>query len=311
MTTYRLGLLAGVFACTISTAASAHVTLETPSTAQKTTYKGVLRVPHGCDGKPTNTLRISIPGGVVAVKPMPKAGWTLSTTIASYRKAHDYFGKPVTAGVTEIVWSGGSLLDDHYDEFVFRAYVTDGVAAGSVLPFPVVQECGTVTERWTELAAEGQDGHALKNPAPTLKIAAAPRYTVGALVIEAPWSRATPPGARVAGGYVTIRNTGTTSDRLIGGSAVVARGFEVHEMSDEGGVMKMRQLGSGLEIGPGQTVTLKPGGLHLMLMDLKRPLVANETVSGTLIFQTAGSVTIEYRVAPIGAQSGGGGHQHH
>ena len=77
-------------------------------------------------------------------------------------------------------------------------------------------------------------------------------------------------GAQVAGGYLKITNNGNEADRLIGGSAASPARFEVHEMAMESGVMKMRQV-NGLEIKPGETVELKPGGMHVMFMDLKQP----------------------------------------
>ncbi len=139
---------------------------------------------------------------------------------------------------------------------------------------------------------------------------ASPTYSIGALVIEAPWARATPGGAKVAGGYVKITNTGKEPDRLIGGSLPIAAEVEVHEMAMSNNVMRMRRLADGLEIKPGQTVELKPGGYHLMFMGLSSGLKAGQPVKGTLVFQKAGAVEVEYRVAPIGAQSGGG-HVHH
>jgi hypothetical protein len=133
-------------------------------------------------------------------------------------------------------------------------------------------------------------------------------YKAGPLVIEAPWARATPAGARVAGGYLKITNTGQQPDRLIGGSLPAATGVEVHEMSMSNGIMKMRKL-DGLEIKPGKSVELKPGGYHLMFTGLREGLKEKQTIKGTLVFEKAGSVEVEYRVAPIGAQSGG--HVHH
>ena len=91
----------------------------------------------------------------------------------------------------------------------------------------------------------------------------------GDLVISQAWSRATPGGAKVAGGYLNIENKGAAADRLIGGSADVAGKFEVHEMAVKDGVMTMRPLDKGLVIEPGKTVKLAPGGYHVMLMDLK------------------------------------------
>lgn len=134
----------------------------------------------------------------------------------------------------------------------------------------------------------------------------ASRTRVGALLIEAPWTRATPAGAKVAGGYMRITNTGPEPDRLVGGSFPLAGRFEVHEMAVANGVMTMRELASGLEIAPGQTVELKPGGHHVMFMDLREPVRAGAPLRGTLVFARAGAVEIEYQVAPVGARAPGG-----
>jgi copper(I)-binding protein len=128
-------------------------------------------------------------------------------------------------------------------------------------------------------------------------------YRAGSIAIEAPWSRATPGGAKVAGGYMKITNTGNAPDRLVGGSVPVAGGFEIHEMSMTDGIMKMRELARGLEIAPGATVELKPGGYHVMFVGLKSGLAQGQTVKGTLVFEKAGTIAIEYQVAPIGASS--------
>jgi copper(I)-binding protein len=136
------------------------------------------------------------------------------------------------------------------------------------------------------------------------EIVADKTYKVGALVIAAPWTRATPGGAQVGGAYLKITNTGTDTDRLIGGSLPTAAAVEVHEMSMTDGVMKMRKLDKGLEIAPGKTVELKPGGYHIMFTGLREGLKQGQPVKGTLVFEKAGTVEVEYRVAPIGAQSG-------
>lgn len=138
---------------------------------------------------------------------------------------------------------------------------------------------------------------AAQSPAATEAVA-----KVGDLVIEAPWTRATPGGAKVAGGYLKITNKGTAPDRLVGGSLPVAGAVEVHEMSMANNVMNMRRVDA-LEIKPGASVELKPGGFHLMFMDLKEGLKAGQTLKGTLVFEKAGSVEIEYLVAPLGAAS--------
>ncbi|MBX6425887.1 MAG: copper chaperone PCu(A)C [Variibacter sp.] len=132
--------------------------------------------------------------------------------------------------------------------------------------------------------------------------AMAQQFRLGPLVIDQPWTRATPHGATIAGGYLTITNTGSTPDRLVGGSLTNAGGFEIHEMKVEDGVMKMRALPNGLEIKPGETVAFKPGGFHLMFTELKQPLKQGEVLRGRLTFEKAGTVDVEYKVEPIGAQ---------
>jgi periplasmic copper chaperone A len=148
-----------------------------------------------------------------------------------------------------------------------------------------------------------------------LLLAAAPAvaqqtFQSGSLVIEAPWSRATPGGAKVGGGYMRIVNRGGEPDRLTGGTTAVAGGFEIHETSTVDGVARMRPVEGGLVIPPGGAVELKPGGLHVMLVDLKRPLKQGETIVGTLVFEKAGSVPVTYQVGGVGAQSAGA-HRHH
>jgi copper(I)-binding protein len=192
---------------------------------------------------------------------------------------------------------------------------------GTTVYFPVTQECEKGAHRWVEIPAAGQDTHTLKSPAPGVRLtaaaaksAAAPSYKIGALVLEAPWIRATPGGAQVAGGYVKISNTGTEPDRLVGGTFPLAAAVEVHEMGMTDGVMKMRSLPNGLEIKPGASVDLKPGGYHLMFQKLQSPLKEGQAIKGTLVFEKAGPVEVEYKVMPIGSSGGGvggGGHSHH
>lgn len=142
-------------------------------------------------------------------------------------------------------------------------------------------------------------------------IAAAETYSTGGLQIGNPWARATPKGSTVTAGYLTITNKGPEADRLIGGSAAAASRFEVHDTVTEKGVARMRQVTS-LEIKPGQTIELKPGGMHVMLMGLKQPLSKGQTVKGTLVFEKAGTIAVEFTVQAIGAPAGGqGGHKHH
>ena len=130
----------------------------------------------------------------------------------------------------------------------------------------------------------------------------------GDLVITQAWSRATPVGAKVAGGYLTIENKGSSADRLVGGSGDVAGRVELHEMAMDNGVMKMRPLDKGLDIEPGKTVKLAPGGLHLMLLDLKTQFKQGDKVPVTLEFEKAGKVQLVLDVQGVGAQAPGGDH---
>ena len=123
----------------------------------------------------------------------------------------------------------------------------------------------------------------------------------GDLVITQAWTRATPGGAKVGGGYLTIENKGTAPDRLLRGSADVASRIEVHEMAMNNGVMTMRPLDAGVLIEPGKTVKLAPGGLHLMLLDLKGSLKQGDKLPVTLEFEKAGKVSIVLDVGGIGA----------
>jgi hypothetical protein len=129
----------------------------------------------------------------------------------------------------------------------------------------------------------------------------------GDLIISQAWSRATPGGAKVAGGFLTIENKGTAPDKLVAVSAEIAGKAEVHEMAMDNGVMKMRPLDKGLVIEPGKTVKLAPGGYHLMLQDLKGPFKEGEKVPVTLEFEKAGKVVVSLDVQGVGAQAPGGG----
>jgi periplasmic copper chaperone A len=135
--------------------------------------------------------------------------------------------------------------------------------------------------------------------------ACAEEVKAGDLVITQAWSRATPNGAKIGSGYLTIENKGSAADRLIGGSADAAGKVEVHEMATKNGVMTMRPLDNGLTIDPGKTVKLAPGGYHLMIFDLKSPLKQGDKLPVTLEFEKAGKVKLSFDVQGIGAQGPG------
>jgi len=313
----RHALAAGLLlAASAASPALAHVTLERGETAPGS-YKAVLRVPHGCGTQATTGLSVTIPEGVHSVKPQPKPGWSLATTVRPYQRAYVNHGREVREGVTAISWSGGSLPNEHYDEFVFVGQVDASLAAAGQIYFPVVQTCANGENRWTEIPAAGSRAR-LESPAPVLRVAAAgaPAHAAatvraGTLTIAQPWTRATPGGARVAGGYLTVTNTGNAPDRLVGGSAAFAERVEIHEMATQNGVMTMRALGNGLAIAPGQTVELKPGGLHVMFMGLRTQLTEGQSVKVTLEFEKAGKVEVDLAVGGIGARSAPAGEHHH
>lgn len=136
----------------------------------------------------------------------------------------------------------------------------------------------------------------------TVPAAAHDTFTAGDLEISGGFTRATLPNAPVGGGYITITNTGTEDDTLIAASSPVAEEVQLHEMKMEGDVMKMAELPGGIPVPAGETVTLAPGGLHLMMMGLREPLVENESVPVTLTFAKAGTVEIVLLVASPNAK---------
>jgi copper(I)-binding protein/uncharacterized protein YcnI len=319
-------LLAALGLLSFAGVAGAHVTLDQAEVAAGATTKITLRIPHGCEGQATHTVTLQVPEGFYAAKPMPKAGWVLETVTGPYATPFDTHGTAMTEGVRKIIWSQGNLDDAWYDEFTLRGTVGPDVAPGTVLHFPAVQTCATATAEWTDVSGNA----ASETPAPGLTVTAGPAgsghghahgtghgamqradsaITLGALALTGPFSRATPPNAPVAGGFLTIANTGAEDDRLTGAASEAAGRMEIHEMIMEGDVMKMRALEDGLPLPAGQTVELKPGGFHLMFMDLKQPLVEGETVEVTLTFEKAGQITVPLA---IGARNAGaalhGGH---
>ncbi|HWV20988.1 MAG TPA: DUF1775 domain-containing protein [Devosia sp.] len=148
-----------------ATPAFAHATLETQQAKIGSTYKAVLRIPHGCGTEATNVVRVQIPEGFYNVKPMPKAGWTLETVTGPYAHSYDNHGTALTEGVKEIVWKDGNLPNEWYDEFVFR-----GTFAGTLEPgkfyFPAIQECAGGEEAWIDVSGEEN----AEMPAPSVEL---------------------------------------------------------------------------------------------------------------------------------------------
>ena len=168
---FRELALGAAGAVAVACTASAHITLETREAPVGAPYKAVLRVPHGCDGAATTALRVRIPEGMIAVKPMPKPGWKIDTVSGKYPKTYTFFhGAKLSEGVTEVSFSGGSLPDAYYDEFVVTGFIAGDLEPGTMLYFPVVQECEKGVHHWIEIPAAGKSPGDYPEPAPGLKL---------------------------------------------------------------------------------------------------------------------------------------------
>lgn len=339
---YKTILMAGVLAG-LGSSALAHATLEQSQAIAGKTTKITLRVPHGCDGQATHTVRVALPDGFYAAKPMPKAGWSLKTETGAYAQPYNNHGTVMTEGLRSVQWRDGHLEDGWYDEFILRGVVGPEVEAGSVLYFKAVQDCADGSVDWTDTSGS----HDVPNPAPGLVVVAGESHqshsghssghgsghdsdhgdaghkdghdhnheaartvTVGALEIKGGFARATLPNQPVGGGFFTVTNTGEADDRLLSVATDVSPRGEIHEMSMDDSVMKMRKLEDGLVIAAGETVVLKPGGYHLMFMELTQPLVKGEVLPVTLTFETAGAVVVPLAIKAPNAR-GSDNHSSH
>jgi len=300
----------------------AHVSLLQKEAAPGS-YKAVFAVPHGCDGEPTTAFRVSLPEGFIGAKPMPKPGWTIEIEEGDYAETYRLHGEEVSSGPLSVTWSGGSLADSHYDEFTVRGTLA-GVEEGERLYFKAVQTCSSGKEEaWDQEAPAGEDAHALDNPAPFVTIVAehtahhdhaaadeAGADTAGDVSVSSAWARAMLPGQSTGGGYMTIRNEGQEPDALLSVSSPVAGKVEIHSMEMKDDVMVMRPLEDGLEIPAGGSVTLEPGGLHLMFMQVETPFAEGAEVPVTLEFEKAGRVEVVLPVRSARAGRGQDAHQH-
>jgi uncharacterized protein YcnI len=168
MTRFSCAATVAAASFTMTSPAFAHVELANDKAPAGSAYKAVLMVPHGCAGSATIDLRVQIPDGVIAVKPMPKPGWRITTVVTKLSQPIEVEGDKITEGVREIEWSGGSLPDNFYDEFVFVAQLPN--RPGAMLYFPTVQRCAKGVNRWIDIPAGGQNAEDLKGPAPSLTL---------------------------------------------------------------------------------------------------------------------------------------------
>lgn len=165
------GLAAFLFLTSFALPAGAHVTVQ-PNTARAGSYARVMiRIPHGCDGAATVSVRVRIPNGVLSVKPQPKPGWRVEIIKRKLRKPVEAgHGHAITETVGEVVWRGGPLLDAHFDDFGLSFKLPD--AEGTTLYFKTVQECERGVARWVQIPRFRQSWDSLHRPAPFLKLRA-------------------------------------------------------------------------------------------------------------------------------------------
>lgn len=200
----------------------------------------------------------------------------------------------------------------------FRMALRDEFGLGMKLPsepgtlyFPTVQECEKGESRWVEIPATGQRWGALKAPAPFVRIAESRSAAIPpALTIVDAWARASAGRIRSGAAYLTIANTKVEPDRLLSVATPAAARAELHATVKDGEIMRMRPVGA-IAVEPGSRIELRPGGLHLMLLDLTKPLVEGERFPLTLTFEKAGAITTEIVVRGPGATSGGASEHHH
>lgn len=159
-------------------------------------------------------------------------------------------------------------------------------------------------------------GNMMKHYAIVLALVAAPvfahGFSAGKLDIAHPWTRETAPNQKVGGGFMKITNRGVAADRLIAATSPAATEVQIHTMSMDGGVMRMRQLGDGIAIPAGGTVSLQPGGFHIMFIGLKKPFKQGAVIPAELRFEKAGKVKVQFAVEAVGYKgTAGGGHDEH
>ncbi len=284
-------LLLGLGALGALAPARAHVSLQQPTAEPAGNYRAVLLVGHGCDGSPTTALSVQLPAGFDNAQPQPKAGWSLA------RRGSD------------ITWTASSrqsaLPANARGEFVIDARLP---ATPGPLWLKVQQTCEQGRVDWSQLPASGTSVAGLKTPAVLLQVQAP-----AVVKVEQAWVRPSVPGQQGTGGYMTL--TAREAQRLVGAASPVAGVAEIHEMKMDGDVMTMKPVAA-LDLPAGKTVELKPGGLHLMLMDLKQPLAAGSSVPLTLVFKDSRGV--ERRVetqlqvghAAPGGSAASPGHKH-
>ncbi|ROZ79044.1 copper chaperone PCu(A)C [Ramlibacter sp. WS9] len=282
-----------------SAAGFAHVSLEEPRAEAGRPYRAVLRIGHGCDKAATTSVSARLPAGFQGAKPEPKPGWSVNVQgdTATW-----------TAATKE-----ASLPDGQRGEFVVTGTLP---RTAGLLWFKVLQTCEQGSLDWAQVPAEGTSTAGMKTPAALLQVLSPADFALAQSLpkVEGAWARSTVPGQQGTGAF--MRLNASKPMQLVGVSTPVAGTAEVHEMKMEGSIMRMRAVPH-LDLPAGQTTELKPGGYHIMLLDLKQPLAAGSVVPLTLLFRDASGAQSKLEVkvpvattAPGGAAAPTDGHKH-
>jgi len=252
--------------------AQAHVSLAEPNAAPGSRYTAHFHVGHGCDGKPTTALTVAMPAGVSQIAPEAPDGWSIATVREGAR-------------ISAVTWKGGSLPADKAGTFTVAMMLP---ANGTQLAFSAMQMCGATQEDWNELPGSVQ-----KHPAPVLTLAATVAAPPGVAVNDA-WFRALP-GALPAGGYFTLRNSGTAKAVLTGADSPACGALMLHKSETKGGLAAMDMVAS-VDVPAGGTIGFAPGGYHLMCTSAKTSLQPGASVPVTLMFQNGAKLTANFAV---------------
>lgn len=299
-------LFASFLALCCAQQVQAHIVLSEPQASAGTYYKATLRVGHGCNGAATTGLTVSVPAGFQGAKPQPKAGWAVTARKAQLAQPYTSHGKTISEDVVELRWTAldkaAALPDEHFDEFAFMARLPEQAGPAWL---KVVQTCEVGQNDWSEVPASGTSTQGLKTPAALLLIkpVSALGVTSAGVTIREAWVRPTVAGQKATGVFMKI--TARDASQLIGLSSPVAGVAEIHEMRMENDIMKMASVPS-LNLPAGKTVELKPGGFHLMLMDLKSPIANNSKIPLVLHFRDAKGVKSQAEITVDAAMP----HQH-
>ena len=271
-------------------AALAHVTLPPGGAAVGSDYRAAFRVGHACkDAATTTAIGVRLPTGFVLSNAEPRTGWKLDVR------------KGAASAATEVRWTAESpqnaLPGNERAEFVLNGKTP---ATLGPLWFKVLQTCDAGSTDWAQVPASGTSTDGITAPAARLMVVAAGVATVD---VRDAYVRQSVAGQSGTGAFMKL--TSPSGSRLVGISTPAAGVAEVHEMKMEGDTMKMRAVPGGLDLPAGQTVELKPGGYHVMLMDLKAALPKGASVPLTLQFEDAkGAKTSLELKLPVGAPEG-------